>query len=171
MSSRMLVAAALLLFFSTVAAQVAQVSPVQLGSDTPKEWHEPGADQDFIRREVMIPMRDGVKLHTVIVLPRGATAAPMVIERTPYDANSSLSGHGMTLRDNICRSQPGLKRLGGAIENGFVGGRCRVDTRLLSLAVLQPVNIALRANPAQVTQICRRQFAVPATTAGEAKAE
>jgi putative CocE/NonD family hydrolase len=97
----MLVAAALLLFFSTVAAQVEQVSPVQLGSDIPKEWHEPAADQDFIRRAVMIPMHDGVKLHTVIVLPRGATAAPMVIERTPYDANSFLSGHGMTLRDRL----------------------------------------------------------------------
>ncbi len=43
----------------------------------------------WTRREVMIPMRDGVKLHTVIVLPRGAKGVPIILTRTPYDA----SGH------------------------------------------------------------------------------
>jgi putative CocE/NonD family hydrolase len=32
-------------------------------------------------------MRDGVKLHTVIVVPRGASRAPMLLTRTPYEAN------------------------------------------------------------------------------------
>ncbi len=31
-------------------------------------------------------MRDGVKLHTVIVIPRGASHAPILLTRTPYDA-------------------------------------------------------------------------------------
>jgi putative CocE/NonD family hydrolase len=35
-----------------------------------------------------IPMRDGVKLHTVIVIPKGATQAPILLTRTPYDAES-----------------------------------------------------------------------------------
>ena len=42
---------------------------------------------DFVRKEVMIPMRDGVKLHTVILIPKGATHAPILLTRTPYDAN------------------------------------------------------------------------------------
>jgi len=37
---------------------------------------------DYIKRDVMIPMRDGVKLHTVIVLPKGAHNAPMLLTRT-----------------------------------------------------------------------------------------
>ena len=46
----------------------------------------PRAEYDYDRREVMIPMRDGVKLHTVIVVPHGAHGLPMLLERTPYDA-------------------------------------------------------------------------------------
>jgi uncharacterized protein len=42
---------------------------------------------DHERREVMIPMRDGVKLHTVVVIPKGATAAPIILTRTPYGAD------------------------------------------------------------------------------------
>ena len=38
-------------------------------------------------REVMIPMRDGVKLHTVIIVPRGAKRAPILLTRTPYNAS------------------------------------------------------------------------------------
>jgi len=100
MSSKVFAAAALLLTFSPIWAQ-AQVSPVQTGSDIPKEWHEPASDQDFVRREVMIPMRDGVKLHTVIVLPRGSARAPILLERTPYDASSFLSGNSPRLRDRL----------------------------------------------------------------------
>ena len=34
-----------------------------------------------------IPMRDGVKLHTVILVPREAKGAPILLTRTPYDAD------------------------------------------------------------------------------------
>lgn len=44
----------------------------------------PGAD--YTRQEVMIPMRDGVKLFTVIVVPKGAARAPIMLTRTPYNA-------------------------------------------------------------------------------------
>ena len=46
----------------------------------------PRAGDDYERREVMIPMRDGVKLFTVIVVPKGASRAPMIMTRTPYNA-------------------------------------------------------------------------------------
>jgi hypothetical protein len=32
-------------------------------------------------------MRDGVKLHTVIVIPKGAKNAPILLTRTPYNAS------------------------------------------------------------------------------------
>jgi putative CocE/NonD family hydrolase len=42
---------------------------------------------DYIKRDVMIPMRDGVKLHTVIVIPKGAKNDPIILTRTPYNAS------------------------------------------------------------------------------------
>lgn len=39
---------------------------------------------DHERREVMIPMRDGVKLRAVVVIPKGHAAAPIILTRTPY---------------------------------------------------------------------------------------
>src|SRR6201998_4984697 len=41
---------------------------------------------DYVRRTEMIPMRDGVKLYTVILIPRGAKHAPILLSRTPYNA-------------------------------------------------------------------------------------
>jgi len=46
----------------------------------------PVAAPDYEKRVVMIPMRDGVKLYTVIVLPKGAKDAPIVLTRTCYNA-------------------------------------------------------------------------------------
>src|SRR2546430_2086972 len=61
-------------------------------SDIPKVFTAPAANQDYVKREVMIPMRDGVKLHTVIVVPKGAKNAPILLTRTPYDA-AGLTSH------------------------------------------------------------------------------
>lgn len=33
-------------------------------------------------------MRDGVKLHTVILVPKGASHAAILLTRTPYDASA-----------------------------------------------------------------------------------
>jgi hypothetical protein len=44
---------------------------------------------DFVRREVMVPMRDGTKLYTVIVFKKGTTNGPILLSRTPYDAHGS----------------------------------------------------------------------------------
>jgi uncharacterized protein len=68
-----------------------------LPSEMPTQF-TPVTDRfDHIRREVMIPMRDGVKLHTVILVPRGANGAPILLTRTPYDATTltthAESGH------------------------------------------------------------------------------
>ncbi|MES2443659.1 MAG: CocE/NonD family hydrolase [Pseudomonadota bacterium] len=47
------------------------------------------AESPFTLEEVMIPMRDGVKLHTVILRPRGAAGPlPILFSRTPYGTAS-----------------------------------------------------------------------------------
>ena len=43
----------------------------------------------------MIPMRDGVKLHTVILVPKGAKGAPILLTRTPYNADE-LTTHAQS---------------------------------------------------------------------------
>src|SRR5947209_3386476 len=49
------------------------------------------AGWDYERRAVEIPMRDGVTLHTVILVPKGAHDAPIVLTRTPYNADALTS--------------------------------------------------------------------------------
>jgi putative CocE/NonD family hydrolase len=44
-------------------------------------------DADYVKQEVMIPMRDGVRLHTVIVIPKRVSGAPIMLTRTPYSAS------------------------------------------------------------------------------------
>jgi putative CocE/NonD family hydrolase len=75
------------------AAQTSQPAiSSSLPSETPATFHAVTDSFDYARREAMIPMRDGVKLHTVILVPRGAKGAPILLTRTPYNA-SGLVGH------------------------------------------------------------------------------
>jgi uncharacterized protein len=46
---------------------------------------------DYIKRIVMIPMRDGIKLYTVIVMKKGVSNEPILLSRTPYDATDETS--------------------------------------------------------------------------------
>ena len=63
-------------------------------SDIPEKFTAKTDSFDYIRREEMIPMRDGVKLKTIILVPKDAQDTPIVITRTPYNAA------GRTLRFN-----------------------------------------------------------------------
>ncbi|GHH55565.1 CocE/NonD family hydrolase [[Pseudomonas] boreopolis] len=69
-----------------VPAAFGQTSPMT-PDITGKPFVAPDAANDYVKREVMIPMRDGVKLHTVIVVPKGARGAPILLTRTPYNAD------------------------------------------------------------------------------------
>jgi len=62
-----------------------------LPSETPATFTPVTSSFDYVRREAMIPMRDGVKLYTVILVPRGARRAPILLTRTPYDAAGMTS--------------------------------------------------------------------------------
>ena len=82
-------AAVLLLNIS--AAQNAPSTAAALPSETPAKIVPATESFDYVKRDVMIPMRDGVKLHTVIVVPKGAKNAPILLTRTPYNASAQLS--------------------------------------------------------------------------------
>jgi putative CocE/NonD family hydrolase len=57
--------------------------------DAPKGYTGP----DYVRSEVMIPVRDGVSLHTVILRPVGSEssgpALPFLMQRTPYGVDGA----------------------------------------------------------------------------------
>ena len=85
---------ALLLFNASATAQVAPrqtATPATSQSETPPKFEATNDGFDHVRRDVMIPMRDGVKLHTVILVPKRARRAPIVITRTPYNATARTS--------------------------------------------------------------------------------
>ena len=65
--------------FVTLAAQQAQTPTGRTPMDAPdigKPYEPPRAGDDYERREVKIPMRDGVHLFTVIVVPKGTEHRP-----------------------------------------------------------------------------------------------
>src|SRR5262245_27551833 len=62
-----------------------------LPSEIPAKFEPTHDGFDHVRREVMIPMRDGVKLRTLILVPKGAKGAPILLTRTPYDAKKLTS--------------------------------------------------------------------------------
>jgi putative CocE/NonD family hydrolase len=113
-----LLAPVLLMCAGWLAAQAPQYPG--LPSETPNKF-EPVTDSfDYVKRDVMIPMRDGVKLHTVIIVPKGAKNAPILLTRTPYDA-TELTSHA-----NSSHLGPILNGYDNATEVIVDGGYIRV---------------------------------------------
>lgn len=75
-----------LLLLACVAGLSALPAQAQQAGDVPSGFAYPVDRRDFIRREAMVPMRDGTKLFTVIMIPKGARNAPILLTRTPYNA-------------------------------------------------------------------------------------
>src|SRR5216683_4791569 len=73
------------------AAQAPTQSP-DFPSETPAKFQPVTDSFEYVKRDLMIPMRDGVKLHTVIIFPKGAKSAPILLTRTPYNA-TALTSH------------------------------------------------------------------------------
>src|SRR5262245_10405863 len=69
----------------TIPAVPAQQTP-PLTPDIPPKFTAPVEGYDYVKRVEMVPMRDGVHLYTVIVIPAGARNAPLLLTRTPYNA-------------------------------------------------------------------------------------
>lgn len=89
MRRSVLLCSALVLLTAQTAPKDGQTTAT--GGDVPGKFTPPITARDYVRREVMIPMRDGTRLFTVIVSPKGARDAPILLTRTPYDAASRAS--------------------------------------------------------------------------------
>jgi putative CocE/NonD family hydrolase len=62
----------------------------ELPSEMPPAFKAHTESFDYVKREEMIPMHDGVKLKTFILVPKGASKAPMLLTRTPYNASERV---------------------------------------------------------------------------------
>src|SRR5712671_1553474 len=61
-----------------------------LPSEMPPAFKAHSESFDYVKREEMIPMHDGVKLKTFILIPKGASKAPILLTRTPYNASERV---------------------------------------------------------------------------------
>jgi putative CocE/NonD family hydrolase len=85
--------------FSLCLNAVAEPPPptAPMTPDIPEKFDFATESYDYVKRTEMIPMRDGVKLYTVVIVPKGAKDAPILLTRTPYNAKKlskrTLSPH------------------------------------------------------------------------------
>jgi putative CocE/NonD family hydrolase len=112
-SMRVMAVAFGLLICSFVGAQ--QTTP-DLPNDIPAKLTRAEQEFDFSKRDVMIPMRDGVKLHTLILLPKGLTHAPLLLTRTPYGASKAVSQNDSTHLDSVLPGSDDIVALSGYIR-------------------------------------------------------
>ena len=75
---------------SATSSSSTSTSPSTSKNDIPEKFVPKTDSFDYDKREVMIPMRDGVKLKTFILVPKGAKNAPMLMDRTPYNAEKRV---------------------------------------------------------------------------------
>src|SRR5579863_9367420 len=85
----LLLALVLPLSVAPAATAPASASVTPMTPDVVASYDEIRPQADFARRVVMIPMRDGVKLYTVIVMKKGVSHGPILLSRMPYDAKSA----------------------------------------------------------------------------------
>jgi putative CocE/NonD family hydrolase len=91
-----------------------------LPSETPANLAPATDGFDYVRRDVMIPMRDRVRLHTVILVPKGAKGAPILLTRTPYNAKD------LTTHSSSAHLGPSLQGYDNATDVIVEGGYIRV---------------------------------------------
>ncbi len=87
-------------------------------NETPKAFVARTEAFDFTRQDVMIPMRDGVKLHTVILIPKDAKNAGILLTRTPYDANSLTKINPSTHLESVLEGYDNAADI--IVESGFI---------------------------------------------------
>ncbi len=61
-----------------------------LPSETPATFTPRTDEFDYVKRQEMVPMRDGVMLKTFILIPKDAKDAPILLTRTPYNASERV---------------------------------------------------------------------------------
>ncbi len=92
-------------------------TPAGLPSESPASFTARTDSFDYVRRDVMIPMRDGVKLSTVILIPKATQRAPILLTRTPYGAASRLSRASAHLSELLDSSDIGDELV---LQEGYI---------------------------------------------------
>jgi putative CocE/NonD family hydrolase len=101
----------LLLLSLSALAQTPPMTP-----DTPAKFEAAVPDADHTRKAYMVPMRDGVKLYTVVLMAKGTKDAPIMLTRTPYNAaGRSTRNHSPNLAATLPEGDLGFVR-GGYIR-------------------------------------------------------
>jgi putative CocE/NonD family hydrolase len=96
------------------AAPKANKADAALPSDVPATFEALKPEADYIKRVEMIPMRDGVKLYTVIWIPKGAKNAPIILTRTPYNAAKHMRTETASMKTTLAlEAEP-------FVENGYI---------------------------------------------------
>ncbi len=104
---------------AATSAQTTQSAPMKIGGDQMGQgFQAPAVERNYDRRVVMVPMRDGVKLFTVVFVPKGAHDAPIMLTRTPYNAadhvRNPTAPPARTLIDELSVADEGF------VENGYI---------------------------------------------------
>jgi putative CocE/NonD family hydrolase len=114
----------LTLLLACIAPAMAQTSPSspgqypELPSEIPAHFTQVTTSFNYTKRDVMISMRDGVRLHAVILIPKGAKNAPMLLTITPYDAEAQV-GHAAS--PDLARTLEGYDNPTDVIvEGGYI---------------------------------------------------
>jgi putative CocE/NonD family hydrolase len=88
-----------------------------LANETPDHFTVKNDSWDYVRREEMIPMRDGTKLFTVILIPKGAVHAPIILTRTPYSAAARFSHNSSAHLADVIDSDPARD---ATLDGGYI---------------------------------------------------
>lgn len=105
----------LLLVAALFAAPVAAQTPPMQPDITGAKFAFPAGVLGYDRREIMVPMRDGVKLFTVVVVPKGVTRGPILLTRTPYNAAKATT---RTTTPNVAGIVPVADK--EFVEDGYI---------------------------------------------------
>jgi putative CocE/NonD family hydrolase len=84
-------AASILPLIALASAAPAQQPVTPMTPDVVASYDPVLPEADYVKRVAMVPMRDGVKLYTVIVMKKGTSGGPILLSRTPYDAKGSAN--------------------------------------------------------------------------------
>lgn len=104
----------------------------------------------YERRTVEVAARDGVRLHTIILIPKGARDAPILLTRTPYNAEEltshAHSGNLAAVLDGYDNASDvivdgGYIRVVQDIRGKYKSGGTYVMNRPLAGSALNPTNV------------------------------
>lgn len=110
--------------------------------DVPKSFKTETEAHNFTRVEAMVPMRDGVKLFTLILIPKDVSRRmPIVLTRTPYNASGRASRNSPDIAMTLPPADEALVRDGYIRAYQDVRGRFKSKGRYtMTMPVRGPFN-------------------------------